>query len=63
MAASLQASAMLLSWANCTSIWRNLAMIYSGLNLFFGMGAPLFQVKSLNQLGPIPPSQVNDASA
>ena len=41
MAASLQASAMLLPWASCTSIWRSLAMIYSGVNLFFGMGFSL----------------------
>ena len=37
-AASLQASAMLLPWASCTSIWRNFAIICSELNLFFGMG-------------------------
>jgi hypothetical protein len=36
MAASFQASAMLLPRASCTSIWRNLAMIGSELNLFFG---------------------------
>jgi hypothetical protein len=36
MAASFQASAMLLPRASCTSIWRNLAMICSELNLFFG---------------------------
>jgi hypothetical protein len=41
MAASLQASAMLLPWANCNSIWRNVAIICSGLNLFFGMGSSL----------------------
>src|ERR671913_2259075 len=41
MAASLQASAILLPWASCTSIWRNVAMICSGLNLFFGMGGSL----------------------
>src|SRR5919112_3692695 len=41
MPASLQASAMLLPWASCTSIWRNLAMICSELNLFFGMGGSL----------------------
>ena len=58
MAASLQASAMLLPWASCTSIWRSFAMICSELNLFFGMGGSLFQVNSLNQPGPIPPSQV-----
>jgi hypothetical protein len=37
MVASLQASAMLLPWASCTSIWRSLAMICSELNLFFGI--------------------------
>src|SRR5918998_201056 len=41
MAASLQASATLLPWASCTSIWRNVAMICSGVNLFFGMGVSL----------------------
>src|SRR5829696_9066360 len=41
MAASLQASEMLLPWASCTSIWRNVAIICSGLNLFFGMGGSL----------------------
>src|SRR5918997_465211 len=41
MAASLQARAMLLPCASCTSIWRSLAMICSGLNLFFGMGGSL----------------------
>jgi hypothetical protein len=39
--ASLQASAVLLPWARCTSIWRNFAMICSELNLFFGMGGSL----------------------
>ncbi len=42
MAASLQASAMLLPWANCASIWHSVAMICSELNLFLGLGAPLF---------------------
>src|SRR5918993_247247 len=41
MAASLQARAMLLPCASCTSIWRSLAMICSGLNLFFGIGGSL----------------------
>src|SRR3712207_7754271 len=41
MAASLQASAMLLPWASCTSIWRNVAITCSGLNLFFGMAVSL----------------------
>src|ERR687890_2867388 len=40
MAASLQASATLLPWASCTSIWRSLAIICSGVNLF-GMGVSL----------------------
>jgi hypothetical protein len=40
-AASLQANAMRAPWANCTSIWRNVAIICSGLNLFFGMGDSL----------------------
>jgi hypothetical protein len=34
LAASLQASAMLLPWFSYTSIWNNVAMICSGLNLF-----------------------------
>src|SRR5919107_4952000 len=46
MAASLQASAMLLPCARCTSIWRNVAMICSGLNLFFGMGGSLASGRS-----------------
>src|SRR5918997_7058448 len=41
MAASLQASAMLLPWASCTSIWRSLAITCSELNLFFGMDVSL----------------------
>jgi hypothetical protein len=28
---------MLLPWASCTSIWRNLGMICSELNLFFAL--------------------------
>ena len=47
MAASLQAGALLLPWANCTSIWRNMAMICSGLNLLFGIvGAGLLGATS-----------------
>ena len=41
MVASLQASAMLLPWANWTSIWQNVAIICSELNLFFGMAGSL----------------------
>src|SRR5918997_2549926 len=40
MAASLQARAMLLPCASCTSIWRSLAIICSGVNLF-GMDVSL----------------------
>jgi hypothetical protein len=41
LATSLQASAMLLPWASCTSIWRGFAMICSELNLFFGVDSSL----------------------
>ena len=41
MAASLQASAMLLPWASCTLIRRNVTIACSGLNLLFGMGNSL----------------------
>jgi SRSO17 transposase len=39
---------MLLPWASCTSIWRNVAIICSGVNLFFGMGGSLVPGQSLS---------------
>jgi hypothetical protein len=41
MTASLQASATLLPRGSCTSMWRSLAIICSGVNLLFGMGGSL----------------------
>src|ERR1700687_4285171 len=37
MPASLQASGTVLPWLSITSIWRSLATICSGVNVFFGM--------------------------
>src|SRR5829696_7188522 len=61
--ASLQASARLMRCASCTSIWRSVAMICSGLTLrplgILGSSGP---ADPLNQPGPKTPSQVTCSS-